>query len=125
MSEMMNLDGLKPEISRFLENLPTDHFHSNVANFSYEATADTDRLQGVAVLTDSYENEPLRLLHVFSDRKLLHSVLFSLFSGRTIAIIWGDRDSAWSFARRLSVVSPFESRFSVGDAGRGCPLRHC
>jgi hypothetical protein len=123
MAEMMNLDAFRREIADFVERLPTDHFHSNVVAFSWGDRADRARLEAVAVITESYDAEPLRLVHLFANRALLHAVLFALFSGRTLAISGPDARAARSLARRLSALSPFDAPLSVGAAGAAA-LRH-
>jgi hypothetical protein len=124
MDAMLGLDDLRAEIDEFIDRLPTDHFHSNFVALSWDNQADSTRLDNVAILTASYEAEPLKLVHVFADRGVFHAVLFALFSGRTIAVTGCESEAGESFARRLSALSPFEKRFSTGQAGGTGALRH-
>jgi hypothetical protein len=124
LAEMMNLGAFAGEIADFITGLPTDHFHSNVASFSWGSAANRVGFEGVAILTGSYEKEPIKLRQVFLDPAVRNGVLFALFSGRTVALKAPNDDAAFSFARRLSALSPFKERFSIGQVGEMAVQRH-
>jgi hypothetical protein len=111
MSDMIELKIRQPEISLFLESLPTSIFQANVLARSAAGLGNSPQKM-IAVLTASYDKVPEQFLLFKSP--FFHHCVFALLAGQTLVIAAEQReDYARSMAQRLSVVCPFDDPFPV------------
>jgi hypothetical protein len=108
MAQLLNLEGVQRELRSFVTNLPTDIVCSNVLASNWD-------IASAAILTAKRGREVFSLVGLLSRPRILPNSLFTLFSGQTIVIRSLDREAGLSFARRLSVLSPFDAPFAVGN----------
>jgi hypothetical protein len=115
LEQLLNLPNLRPEIEKFIQNLPTLHFQANVLSLGWESTLGLgdDPLQSVLSLSRYYGNELFTIRQHFRPTGQLFDILFALFSGRTVIVNSKNQEAAQSLADRFSLICPFNRRFPV------------
>jgi hypothetical protein len=115
VEELIGLRSAEPALRKFVEGLPADALSGRylMAAWGGGTAASGVSLETLRLFTSVPDHRTYTLLPHIGTRAL-QNCLFSLFSGRTVALTCRDRRSGMAFAERLAVMSPVGDAFAIG-----------